>query len=169
MLNSHVVFGSLHSTVLLHVAVAHYVSFLCYSIVWPIIWWCLKFLIHSTLNGHFSCFQFLPVMCIAAMNICVFCLTYTFIFSYTICKNIYTERFYFFSKIFVASFSELFPIGPILTRGFYFPPSCHKSWPCDLLCPVKHDRNNVCHFWPEALRTITWFCHCAFHSDMRLA
>lgn len=76
------------------------------------------FLVHCTLNGHFSCSQFSSIMYNTAASVSVFCGTYAFIFSYTVDKNIYTDGFHLFSKLFAASFffPELFPVGPIVAR-----------------------------------------------------
>lgn len=166
MLNSHLVFGSLHSTVLLHVVVAHSFPPLCVIPLYdPFYDDAIRFWSILCLMGISAIFQFLPIMCSTAMNTCVFCWTYAFIFSYTIYKNWNWKISFIFQNIGCLFFPpELFPIGPTSTRGFYFPPSCHKSWPCDLFCPIKHNKNNVCHFQSEALRIIAWFCHCAFHS-----
>lgn len=151
--------------------------FLCYSNVIPLneyaiifnsfyFWWAFQ-LFPLFVYYEYYCHELLsfadhihPFFLILYIRICMNIWEYRY--SYIFLP--YIDRFHFSPQIFAVSlFPKLFLIESILAREFYFSPNCHKSWPWDLICPMKCDRNNVCHFWPEALRTIAWFGFSLWH------
>lgn len=146
VLYSLLVCGPLCLSVLLDGMVAHsFIFSLCYSTVWPTVWISSLHFMGIWVVSNFVCYEYCchRQQCLW-LNICIHFFLYCMYF-YILPKCILIHFFlilidFIFSKYSLPLLSELFPIGPILAGGFYFPPNCHKGWPRDLLCPVKCDR-----------------------------